>query len=122
MLAMTYKAVLYLLGYKTLLFPVGYIMVIYLVGYKVIREAVMQMVRSAKQLGSFIHNERVRRGMSQQVLADLTGTGQKTISHIENGKEGTKLETIFSLLATLDLEMKLTARGKGSEKAIGDIF
>ena len=122
MLAMTYKAVLYLLGYKTLLFPVVYIMVIYLVGYKVIREAVMQMVRSAKQLGSFIHNERVRRGMSQQVLADLTGTGQKTISHIENGKEGTKLETIFSLLATLDLEMKLTARGKGSEKAIGDIF
>ena len=122
MLAMTYKAVLYLLGYKTLLFPVGYIIVIYLAGYKVIREAVMQMVRSAKQLGSFIHNERVRRGMSQQVLADLTGTGQKTISHIENGKEGTKLETIFSLLATLDLEMKLTARGKGSEKAIGDIF
>ena len=85
--------------------------------------AVMQkMVRSAKQLGSLIHNERVRRGMSQQVLADLTGTGQKTISHVENGKEGTKLETIFSLLATLDLEMKLTARSKGYEKSIGDIF
>jgi len=86
-------------------------------------EVVMQkMVRSAKQLGSLIYNERVQRGMSQQVLANLTGTGQKTISHIENGKEGTKLETIFSLLATLDLEMKLTARGKGSEKSIGDIF
>ena len=101
----------------------GYIATIYLVGYNVIREVVMkQMVRSAKQLGSLIHNERVRRGMSQQALADLTGTGQKTISHIENGKEGTKLETIFSLLATLDLEMKLTERGKGSEKSIGDIF
>jgi HTH-type transcriptional regulator/antitoxin HipB len=86
-------------------------------------EVVMQkMVRSAKQLGSLIYNERVQRGMSQQVLANLTGTGQKTISHIENGKEGTKLETIFSLLATLDLEMKLTARGKGSEKSISDIF
>ncbi len=53
---------------------------------------------------------------------DLTGTGQKTISRIENGKVGTRLETIFRLLATLDLEMKLTARGKGSEKSIGDIF
>ena len=96
---------------------------IYLTGYKMFWEAVMQkMVRSAKQLGSLIHNERVRRGMSQQVLADLTGTGQKTISHVENGKEGTKLETIFSLLATLDLEMKLTARSKGYEKSIGDIF
>lgn len=101
----------------------GYIIIIYLIGYNVIREAIMQrMVRSAKQLGSLVHNERVRRGMSQQVLANLTGTGQKTISQIENGKEGTKLETIFSLLATLDLEMKLTARGKGSEKSIGDIF
>ena len=80
------------------------------------------MVRSAKQLGSLLHNERVRRGMSQQALADLTGTGQKTISHIENGNEGTKLETIFSLLATLDLEMNLIERGKSSEKSIGDIF
>jgi HTH-type transcriptional regulator/antitoxin HipB len=101
----------------------GYIVNIYLVGYNLIREAVMNnMVRSAKQLGSLIHNERVRRGMSQQVLADLTGTGQKTISHIENGKEGTRLETIFGLLATLDLEMKLTERHKSSEKTIGDIF
>lgn len=81
-----------------------------------------RMVRSAKQLGSHIHNERVRRGLSQQALADLAGTGQKTISQIENGKEGTRLETIFSLLATLDLEMKLTARGKSSEKSITDIF
>jgi HTH-type transcriptional regulator/antitoxin HipB len=101
----------------------GYIATLYLAGYNYIQEVVMnQMVRSAKQLGSLIYNERVRRGMSQQALADLTGTGQKTISHIENGNEGTKLETIFSLLATLDLEMKLTARGKGSKKSIGDIF
>jgi len=82
----------------------------------------INMVRSAKQLGSLIHNERVRRGISQQALADLTGTGQKTISRIENGKDGTKLETIFSLLATLDLEIHLSARSKSSEKSIADIF
>jgi HTH-type transcriptional regulator/antitoxin HipB len=92
-------------------------------GYDLIQEAIMiQVIRSANQLGSLIHNERVRRGLSQQALADLTGTGQKTISHIENGKEGTRLETIFGLLAILELEMKLTARGKSSEKSIGDIF
>ncbi len=50
-----------------------------------------QLVRSAKQLGSLIHDKRVRRGMSQQALADLSGTGQKTISHIENGKGGIRL-------------------------------
>lgn len=81
-----------------------------------------QTVRSAKQLGTLIYNERVRRGLSQQALADLVGTGQKTISHVENGKEGTKLETIFGLLAALDLEMQFAPRRKGSEKSIGDIF
>ena len=82
----------------------------------------IQVIRSAKQLGSLIHNERMQRGMSQQELADLTGTGQKTISHIENGKKGTRLETIFSLLATLNLEIKLIARSKSYKKSISEIF
>lgn len=81
-----------------------------------------QMVRSAKQLGTLIQNERIRRNLSQQQLADLAGTGQKTISHVENGKEGTKLETIFGLLAALDLEIRLAPRGKGSPKSMGEIF
>ncbi len=81
-----------------------------------------QMVRSAKQLGTLIHNERVRRGLSQQDLADLAGTGQKTISHVENGKEGTKLETIFGLLAALEMEIQFAPRTRGPKKSIGDIF
>jgi HTH-type transcriptional regulator/antitoxin HipB len=80
-----------------------------------------QMVRSAKQLGALIHNARANRNLSQQALADLIGTGQKTISRIENGNEGTKVETIFSLLAALDLDMQLATRRKSS-KDIGDIF
>jgi HTH-type transcriptional regulator/antitoxin HipB len=80
------------------------------------------MVRSARQLGTLIHNERVRRGMSQQALADLAGTGQKTVSHVENGKEGTKLETIFGLLAALDLEMRFAPRSQVPGKSMGDIF
>ncbi|GAA4773208.1 helix-turn-helix domain-containing protein [Stakelama sediminis] len=80
------------------------------------------MVRSPKQLGALIQEERVRRNLSQQALADLTGTGQKTISRIENGKEGTKLETIFGLLAALDLEMRLATRRKDAGTSIGDIF
>lgn len=81
-----------------------------------------QAVRSAKQLGTLIQNERIRRNLSQQELADLAATGQKTVSHIENGKAGTKLETIFGLLAALDLEIRLDPRGKGAEKSIGEIF
>lgn len=79
------------------------------------------MVRSPKQFGALIHNARTRRNLTQQALADLVGTGQKTISRIENGHEGTKLETIFSLIAALDLDMQLAPRSKGGTD-IGDIF
>lgn len=81
-----------------------------------------QMARSAKQLGAHLQNERVRRGLSQTELADLAGTGQKTISHVETGSKGTKLETVFRLLAALDLEIHLEPRTKGAEKSLGDIF
>ena len=72
-----------------------------------------QMIRSPKQLGSLIHQTRAERGMSQQDLADLIGTYQKTISAIEKGSPGAKLETMFSLLAALDLDLELVPRRKG---------
>ncbi len=79
-------------------------------------------VRSAKQLGALIREERRRRQMSQQELADMVGTGQKTISAIENGNEGATLETIFRLLAVLKLEIELSPRSLGSAKSISDVF
>ena len=81
-----------------------------------------QVIRSAKQLGALIHNERVRRGLSQQELADLTGTGQKTISKIENGNEGAKLDTVFRLLAVLGLDIQFSPRSTGTDKSISDVF
>ncbi|MBV1692080.1 helix-turn-helix domain-containing protein [Novosphingobium sp. G106] len=81
----------------------------------------IQMVRSPKQFGSLIHNARVRHNLTQQALADLVGTGQKTKSRVENGHEGTKLETIFALIAALDLDMQLTPRRKGGPD-MADIF
>jgi HTH-type transcriptional regulator/antitoxin HipB len=79
-----------------------------------------QLVRSPSQLGVLIHNARVLRNLSQQALADLVGTGQKTISRIENGHEGARLDTLFSILAALDLDLQLGPRGKGRD--IGEIF
>jgi HTH-type transcriptional regulator/antitoxin HipB len=73
-----------------------------------------EIVRSPKQLGALIHRARVGRAMSQQDLADLIGTYQKTISAIEKGSPGAKLETMFSLLAALDLDLELVPRRKGS--------
>ena len=81
----------------------------------------IQMVRSPKQLGSLIHNARVRRDLTQQALADLVGTGQKTISRVEGGHAGTRLQTVFSLIAALDLDMHFSPRSRGGAD-IGDIF
>ena len=80
------------------------------------------LIRSAEQLGARIREERIRRNLTQQELAGLTGTGQKTISRIENGNEGATLETVFKLLAILQLQIRFSPRDGGTGKSIGDIF
>lgn len=80
-----------------------------------------RMIRSSREFGTFIHNERVKRNLTQKGLADLAGTGQKTVSRIENGHDGTKMETIFSLIAALDLDLQLAPRSKDSAD-LGSIF
>jgi HTH-type transcriptional regulator/antitoxin HipB len=81
-----------------------------------------QSVRSAAQLGALIREERLRLGLTQQELADRSGTGQKTISQIENGNEGASLETVFRLLAVLGLEIRFSPRDAGIGKSVGDVF
>lgn len=81
-----------------------------------------QMARTAKQLGAEIRQQRTAQGLSQLALADLVGTGQKTVSMIENGNPGTRIETIFALLAALDMEMSLASRSAGARKSVGDVF
>ena len=81
-----------------------------------------QPIRSADQLGSIIREERIQRNLTQKELAELTGTGQKTISRIENGNEGATLETVFKLLAVLQLQIHFSPRDVSIGKAVGDVF
>lgn len=80
-----------------------------------------QMVRTATQLGAYIQDTRARKGISQQQLAEMIGKHQKTISSIERGSDGAKLETLLLVLAALDLDIEIGARTKASQN-IGDIF
>ena len=80
-----------------------------------------QMVRTAKQLGAYIQDARARKGISQQQLAEMIGKYQKTISSIEQGSDGTKLETLLLVLAALDLNMQISTRAKAAQN-IGNIF
>ena len=80
-----------------------------------------QIVRLPSQLGAIVQSERLRQGMTQAELAGLTGTQQKTISAIENGSEGTKLDTLLSVIASLGLDLQIVPRQRDS-KAIEDVF
>ncbi|MBK6413262.1 helix-turn-helix transcriptional regulator [Sphingopyxis sp.] len=80
-----------------------------------------QMIRTATQLGAHIQEARLRAGISQQQLAEMIGKHQKTISSIEQGNKGTKLETLLLVLAALDLNMEMSKRSKASPD-IADIF
>lgn len=79
------------------------------------------IARSPKQLGNIIHRARKQRGMTQTELANRTGLRQALISEIETGHDGTKMSTIYTLFAALDLELMVGTRS-GSTKNIEDIF
>ena len=70
-------------------------------------------IRSTKQLGLALQKQRLAKGMTQTELANLVGTGQKTISKIENGNPATRMDTLFSILAALGLELDIQPRGRG---------
>lgn len=80
-----------------------------------------QIVRLPSQLGAIIRSERLRRGMTQAELASLTGTQQKTISAIETGSAGTKLDTLLGVIARLALDIQIVPRQRGGD-AIEDVF
>ena len=80
-----------------------------------------QVVRLPRQLGAIIQSERLRQGMTQTELASLAGTQQKTISAIENGCAGTKLDTLLSVIARLDLDIQIVPRQRDG-KSIEDVF
>ncbi|MFC1503561.1 helix-turn-helix domain-containing protein [Pseudomonadota bacterium] len=67
-------------------------------------------VTSAKMLANALRDQRKARNMTQTETAKVVGMKQTTVSAFENTPEGTKLDTLFKLLAALDLELHVQAR------------
>lgn len=82
----------------------------------------MDVTRNPRQLGNVIARARKQRGWNQTQLGDKTGLRQKTISMIETGNPAARLDTILSVLAALDLEIRIAPRTKGRASDIEDIF
>jgi HTH-type transcriptional regulator/antitoxin HipB len=64
-----------------------------------------QIVYSPESLGQFIQRVRRARKLTQRDAGLNFKLDQTTISSIEQGARGTRIETLFRLLAALDLEL-----------------
>jgi len=81
-----------------------------------------EMARNTRQLGAVIQRARKQRGWSQGQLAERAGIRQSTVSLIETDDTSARAETIFAILAALDLEMRVVPRSKGAAIDLVDIF
>ena len=80
------------------------------------------LVRTPKNLGHAIRQARREKNWTQALLAARSGVWQETISKVEAGKGGTKLDTVFALLAALDVEIMVEKRSKGVSSEFDGIF
>lgn len=78
-------------------------------------------IRSPEELGQVIRRYRKSLDLSQEDLSDMTSHKQSTISELENGKSGVKIQTIFNILSALKLELELSPRDKDASD-IEDVF
>jgi HTH-type transcriptional regulator / antitoxin HipB len=74
---------------------------------------VSDLARDPKQIGNLVRRARKRQGLNQGALGARAGLRQETISLIENGNSGARIETILAVLAALDLELRVAPRSKG---------
>ena len=81
-----------------------------------------QITRTPQHLGAAIRRQRKRAGLSQTDLGTRIGLRQATISHLEAGEAGTRVQTLLAALAALDLELVVRPRTKGSATEIEDMF
>lgn len=81
-----------------------------------------QIARTTKDLGNVLRQARKAQNMTQAELASRAGIWQRTVSNIETSASGAKVDTIFDLLAALDLELHIVPRSKMTPGDLEDIF
>lgn len=67
-------------------------------------------VTSPKMLAHALRNARKQRKLTQREAAESMCMKQSTVSEFENNPEGTRLDTLFKLLAALDLKLQVVSR------------
>jgi HTH-type transcriptional regulator / antitoxin HipB len=80
----------------------------------------MQKATSPKILGQILKSTRSQKGLTQEKAGNLAGITQAIISRIERGESNARVDTLFRLLAALELEITVQPRGKAAARSEGD--
>lgn len=72
----------------------------------------MSGIRSVKELGEALRQYRKAKGLTQTAVGSPVNLVQSKISKIEKGALAIELNTLFRLLAALDLELVIQPRQK----------
>ncbi|EEE2001781.1 helix-turn-helix domain-containing protein [Salmonella enterica subsp. enterica serovar Kotte] len=67
-------------------------------------------ITSPKMLAQAIRDARKQCNLTLRETAASMGMKQSTVSEFENHTEGTRLDTLFKLLAALDLKLQVVSR------------
>ena len=70
------------------------------------------LITSPKQLAIHLRDERKNKNLSQNRVADPVGIKQDTVSKFEINPETTRIQTLFRILSSLNLEMHIVPKGK----------
>lgn len=71
-----------------------------------------QIANSAKSLGKIIQRQRKSKKLTQKNVGEAFHLGQVTVSSIERGAPGTRVETLLRMLAALELELVIRPKQK----------
>lgn len=77
-------------------------------------------VVSPVSLGAVLRAQRKMKGLSQTAAGKTVGIDQPTLSKIERGASFARIDTLFRLLAALDLELIVSERSKNIDQTKGD--
>jgi HTH-type transcriptional regulator / antitoxin HipB len=80
-----------------------------------------QIVRTTKQIGAALRRARRAENLTQLELGEKASLRQATISDLEKGTRGSRIETLIDVLAALDLELVIRRRSTSDER-IEDLF
>jgi len=71
----------------------------------------MTRVFETADIGSYVKTKRNQLGMTQPQLADVSGTGTRFISDLENGKPTMQIGKVLDILHVLGLDLIISTRG-----------